>query len=401
MQRVFQRVGGMGRSLADSVVVTNLLLLVVGILGLVVTARYLGVSDRGRYLTWSSWCVVIGTLSMLGTEAFVVVAATSMDTRVSLWNLRAILGLGLALAGSLALVTMAWIEPDPMVVAGGMLVAMSGPIVALHAHVQQANGHHGWRFNASRALAPVSGFACVLVALVLFRSQAEGLFLALGAGLFIGASSAVALAWEPAERTPGILRTLFDLGRRGAPLTFLTWLLLNVDTVAVSVFGDSAKVGLYGVGVAARSAVVAVGSAVGLTWFATRGSMTPRSVARSFAPAVVAAVGAVVLAPLIVPGVLGDGFAPSVAAAQVLSVAGLLASLDFLLGRVVLLRVGYRLPTVLRGVALALLIFGIGAVQGDPTGSARVYCLVVGGSVLGQVWVLRRLRASSRPLADG
>ena len=62
----------------NSVVVTNMILMAISVFGLVVTARYLGVTDRGRYLTWSSWSALIGTLSMLGTEAFVVVAAASM-----------------------------------------------------------------------------------------------------------------------------------------------------------------------------------------------------------------------------------------------------------------------------------------------------------------------------------
>jgi len=381
----------------NSVVVTNMILMAISVFGLVVSARYLGVTDRGRYLTWSSWSALIGTLSMLGTEAFVVVAAASVRTRVSLWTLRPVLGVALALAGTLAFVAMVWIDPDPMVVAGGMLVAMSGPIVALHSHVQQANGHHGWRFNASRALAPILGLACVVGGLVVLQAQAEGLFLLLGTGLCVGAIAAAALAWEPAGVSPGLLRKWIALARRGAPLTLLTWLLLNVDTVAVSIFGDSTDVGLYGVGVGARGVVVAVGSAVGLRWYAARGSLTsPRAVARAFLPTVAAVIAVLIVAPLIVPLVLGGSFGPSVPVVQVLAIAGLLASVDFLLGRVVLVRAGYRWPSLLRALAVGALILGIGSVHGEPTRSALVYCLVVGGAIVGQVGILSWSRTAWR-----
>lgn len=385
------------RATADSLVVANVLLMLVGVLGLVITARYLGVTDRGRYLTWSSWCALIGTLSMLGTEAFVVVAAASARARVSLWTLWSVLAAAMALAGALAFLAMAWIEPDPTVIAGGMLVAMSGPIIALHAHVQLANGYHNWRFNLSRTLAPLLGFASVVAGMTVFRLQAEGLFLLLGIGLCAGAIAAVALAWEPASAPPGFVRTWIALARRGAPLTLLIWLLLNVDTVAVATFGDSTDVGLYGVGVGARGAVAAVGSAVGLRWYAARGSLTSaRAVARSFLPTVAVVVAVAIVAPLLVPLVLGAEFSPSVPTVQILGIAGLLASLDFLLGRVVLVRAGYGWPTLVRAVAVVVLVAGIGAVHGEPNGSALIYCLVVGGAILGQIGILSWSRVSRK-----
>ena len=89
--------------------------------GLIITARYLGVVDRGLYLTWSSWCAMIGTQAMLGTQAFIVVAAGRLNVLVSVPRLSAMLMVGIVLAGSCAFVAMTWLNAGPVAVLGGIL----------------------------------------------------------------------------------------------------------------------------------------------------------------------------------------------------------------------------------------------------------------------------------------
>lgn len=88
---------------------------------------------------------------------------------------------------------------------------------------------------------------------------------------------------------------------------------------------------MYGVGVAARSVVMAVGTAVGLRWFARPTALAgARGSAGRFLPTIVVAAAIVIVAPFIVPIVLGDDFAPSVPVVQVGALVGLLSSVDFL-----------------------------------------------------------------------
>ena len=172
-----------------------------------------------------------------GHRAFVVVAAASVRT-VSLWTLRPVLGV-------------AWLSPGRWPSwpwcgsiringrgrrhAGGDVGADRRPALAR----QQANGHHGWRFSTSRALAPILGLARVLWAgLWSSKRRRRGIFLLLGTGLCVGAIAAAALAGT-SWRVTGLLRRVDRSRPPWCASDALTWLLLNVDTVAVSIFGDS------------------------------------------------------------------------------------------------------------------------------------------------------------------
>jgi len=378
------------RRISDSIVVTNLALMIASSVGLIITARYLGVVDRGLYLTWSSWCAMIGTQAMLGTQAFIVVAAGRLNVRVSVPRLSAMLMIGIVLASSCAFAAMTWLNAGPVAVLGGVLLAISGPIVATHAAVQQANGHHGWRFNAARALSPIAGLFSVVFTLILLRPGPQELFLALGLGCLTGAIISVGVAHEVAAAKPQLIAGILQLARRGSLLVLLGWLILNFDTVVVSIAGRSSDVSIYGVGAAARSVVLAIGMAVGMRWFATRerfGSF--KSVIRPFLPAVAAALGIAVVAPMAVPLVLGQDFAPSVPVVQLQAVGGVLASADFLLSHVLLVRSGYAWPTILRLALVLTLTGGIIAVRGRPIYSSAVFCSVMLMSVIAQIWIAR------------
>ena len=378
------------RSAANSVLLTNGLLLMTSALGLVLTARYLGVQDRGMYLTWSSWSALIGTLSMLGTQAFIVVAAHQLDVAVSVRQLLPMLLLGLSVALISSLVVTSWQRVGPAVIVGSCLLSCSGPVVALNAAVQQANGHHGWRFNLSRCLAPTLGLGGVAITLCVFDPSVDSLFFVLGLSTFFGGILGVLLTREPQLMDPRLLNTIRQYSRRGGLLVVLGWLLLNADTVLVSLAGDSTDVGIYGVGVAVRSIVLAVGTAVGLKWFAVRDTGSLRRLLVSFSPATLAAAAAIVCSPTLIPLVLGVGFEPSVLPSQLLAIGGLLASADFLLGHMVLIRSGYRRPTQLRLGLFLLLAIGILAVGGSPDAAAAVFCGVMMLSVLGQAAMLTK-----------
>ena len=107
------------RRLRDSIVVSNLLVMGSGMVGLILTSRYLGVADRGAYLTWSSWAALIGTLALLGAEAYIVVAAHSQEVTISVRSLRPMLflGLGTAAIGTAAVL---WIVAQDIEVVGAV-----------------------------------------------------------------------------------------------------------------------------------------------------------------------------------------------------------------------------------------------------------------------------------------
>ena len=285
---------------------------------------------------------------------------------------------------------MTWLNAGPVAVLGGVLLAISGPIVATHAAVQQANGHHGWRFNAARALSPIAGLLAVVFTLILLRPGPQELFLGLGVGCLTGAIVSVRIAHEFATAEPQLIARILQLARRGSLLVLLGWLLFNFDTVVVSIAGTSSDVSIYGVGASARSLVLAIGGAVGMRWFATRGHFGSfKSVIRPFLPAVAVALGIAVVAPMAVPLVLGQGFAPSVPVVQLQAVGGVLASADFLLMHVLLVRSGYAWPTILRFALVLTLTGGIIAVRGRPICSAAVFCSVMLISVIAQIGIAR------------
>lgn len=378
----------------NSVVLTNILLMGVAMLGTVVTARYLGVAERGMYLTWSSWSAMVGTLAMLGTQSFIVVAAEQLGTRVSIRAVMPLLygGMAVATVGGLT-VTLLLRMPDVALV-GGICQAVSGPIVATQAAVQQANGDHGWRFNLARALSPITGFGFVMGVLVWLKGDAVLLFAALGAGCLVGAITAVAICWRSDRDEAGVVRKILRLTPAGAPLVLLGWLILNVDTLTVSLAGDDSDVGIYGIGVAARSAVLAIGTGVGLRWFAKRDRLLSfTAVGRQFLPVVTVAAGGAFLAPIVIPWILGSEFTPSVAAVRVQALAGVLASVDFLLSHMILLRSGFVLPVFIRAAVVAFILAGIVQVGGEPLGSAFVFTIAMSISIAGQAVVLLRARA--------
>ena len=376
----------------DSIVVSNLLVMGSGMVGLILTSRYLGVADRGAYLTWSSWAALIGTLALLGAEAYIVVAAHSQEVTISVRSLRPMLflGLGTAAIGTAAVL---WIvAQDIEVVVGGVLAAASSQIVAINNHVQLANSHHGWRFNLARALTPVAGLSAVVIGLYLLEPSAETLFLCLGLGLISGSVASLWLTSEAHPRIPGFGRAVWRFARRGALLTLLMWIVFNGDTVLVSVFGSSEDVGLYGVGVAARGVVVAVGSAVGMKWFATRDVMGRRTLARSMLPVCGTALAAVLAAPWLVPLVLGEGFRAAIPCVQILAMAGVAASLDFLLARMLMVHDVVWSAIGIRVVALLVLVAGVAIVDGDPMRASLVFLAMSGWTVGAELLMLRRTR---------
>lgn len=381
----------------NSVVGTNLALMIVAMLSTVITARYLGVAERGLYLTWSSWNAMVGTLAMLGTQSFIVVAAERVGTRVSTRTVLPLLGAGIGLAALGSWGAMVFLNAPRVVFIGGACHAISGPIVATLAAIQQANGDHGWRFNLARAVSPVTGFISVLGMMFWLRGSATVLYLALGGGCLVGSVIAVLICRQKLSSRPHLIGIILRLSLGGSPLVLLGWLMLNIDTLAVSMAGDSTDVGIYGIGVAARSAVTAVGTSVGLRWFARRGQFfSLGAVARQFIPVVIVAGLGAAFAPVLVPWILGAEFRPSVPCVVAQAVGGVLASVDFLLSHMILVRVSYLLPTILRGVLVVLILVGVFLVHGRPLASALVFSLAMFLSCVGQIALGAAAHSESR-----
>lgn len=173
------------RVIADSVPITNVALLVASTGGLVLTARVLGVDGRGEYLTWSAWSALVGTLALLGTQPFVVVASAG-KAPVSLRDVQGLLLMGLAVAMICTFLVLNLLRAPGLAILGGMVLAMSGPVVALNASVQQANGDHHWRFNAARAIGPVCGLTAVILAWWVLDPGAAGTLPQYGRRLLCG-----------------------------------------------------------------------------------------------------------------------------------------------------------------------------------------------------------------------
>jgi len=324
---------------------------------------------------------------MLGSEAYIVVAAHSLQVKVPFRSVRGFASVGMgAAAGSAALILWA-VSGSVEVSIGGALAAVASQLVAINSHVQLANERHGWRFNLARVATPVAGMATVAGAIYWFSPGAETLFLLLGVALALAALLGALVTRESHPPVPHFVRAVWGFARRGSLLTLLGWALVSADTVVVSIFGTSEDVALYGVGVAARGVVLAVGSGVGMRWFAKREPMARRVIAKSLLPVVVVALAVVLSARWVVPMVLGADFKASVPTVQVLACAGVVVSLDFLLQRIFMIRDRLLVATLLRIGGLAALVLGVGLVGGSPTGAAWVY-LATTGVIVGLQTVL-------------
>ena len=341
------RGGRVSRAVAASVGAGAALQLLVAVSG-VISARLLGVADRGVLALLWVVTIVTGQIATLGLHVAVGYAiAQGEPARALLGRLRGQIGLQLALAPLIAGAAMlAVVDHDSSTLAAGacMLVAASALIVLLYA-IGVAQGERRYRAVQLHRLVQPLLFTVVLVALAIAGGGDLVAISAIWAATMVLAALLAwrhtALAWsragghasEPGERRSA--RELRRFGRRSFLGTFGTTEHLMLDQLLVGVLLSPAGFGLYVAANAFANLPRFLGQSLGLVAYpevaSGAGTDRKRTLLRY------ALLGLAVTAPLVIgllltigwllPLLFGDAFEDAVPVARILLVAALLQSL--------------------------------------------------------------------------
>lgn len=342
---------------------TNMALLVSGVLTSVLISRALGPAGRGEYITWQTWAATIGIFALGGLPQVIV-----LDDWTPGRHKLAEIALPLGLALGFALVLVVGVAPalrlHLVVIMASVLAVMATQFAAVAPAEAQRMGRMHVEFNVSRILPQAAALVAMFWLLWTRSSSATTWFVA------VSALQAVAmLAWlvVAADRKRSERASVRSTLKESVRLTVGNWVTLlqyRFDILAVTVLFDHETVAYYAVGVAAQSAVLAAGQASGMHWFSRRGKGQPnrraklrRELLNTVAVALAVSVPLAATSGLWIVGAYGKAFSPAVAPVVALCGVGVVQSLDYLLAHECLVvgRGGgvawYRLPSV---VVLAL-----------------------------------------------
>jgi hypothetical protein len=379
--------------------VSNGTLLLCGVLASVCMSRALGPAGRGEYITWQASAAGIAIIAIGGLPQAIVLDRT-VSGRHSIDDITPALASTLS-AALLAIVAMVVVlEPPVLLVVATALVVVANQASAIGAAQAQRVGRMGVEFNVARMVPQIAALAAIASLIMIGDRTTEHWLTAVA-----GCQAAMALAWAAwALRGTGGTDVAGLAGRtwRLFPANLANQIQYRFDLIAVAALFPHAAVAFYAVGVAAQSAVLAMGQASGMYWFSKRpgegGLRGEVAYAVAFAGLAALPIGAVSM--WWVPSVYGAAFAPAASIVAVLCVAGVVQSVDYLLvhemlssrsastlfaGRlpgVVTVVVGFVLVRWLR---LPLAALGLAPLAGYVASSAAF------------VYVMRRGRRSARP----
>ncbi len=324
------------------------------IIFVLVTARVLGPSDRGRLVAITTSAALIAMLCSMGVGSAGrhLLASTDRPTSVpfkryaqlavSLSAMSGVLNMCVlvALRGSLEL------PPGLGLLAVGGLVAS---LMTLSGLLFEAMNAYGLTARSSLAASNVG-----LVGLISFVGFVQPLDNELTAAVVATATgfavACVMAAWS-LHRTPKTsdgLKTQVDLLRAGfklAPFSLGQAAVLRLDRMLVAVIAGPAAAGAYSVAAALSEGLRVVSLALGqrLTFGAARGELAASTVQRSrrVVTTLQASLGILLClaAPFVVPNLLGEGYSSSASILPIL-VLGELALTQYLVTSRVLLGTG-------------------------------------------------------------
>lgn len=386
------------------IAVTNVVLLCSGVVTGVGVSRALGPEGRGEYVAWQALAAVFALTGFVGCPQSVVLLGRE-GLRVGRVELSAVVA-GAAVVGTMlsAIALAALGDGSIVVLVGVVLVVVSTLFGSLGSSLAQRDGRMTWDFNAARVVPQVAALLAVGV-LVLSQSRSSAVWL-----LFVALCQSAGSFWwfwrhapghspDPHESTRRLARNGLKLG----PFTWVSLLQYRGDIVLAGLLLPRSTVAYYAIGLSAEAAVFAVGSAGGMRWFAAdnrEGRSLVRELGLAVALAVAVALAFALAAPLWVPFLYGEQFAPAVPLVALLSFVGVLQTADYFLVHEGLLRgIGARMALLrLPGVTL-LLVVGLFTAKMDQA----PYLLALGAgfsfAVSGFVihFAARRARAN-RPL---
>ena len=393
--------------------------LVFGVLGGIITARWLGPSGKGLFssLTFLAALVMQAASVGLGDAAIVMVGQRKATVQQAV-SVTATLTLVLAAVGTgvFWLAAMVWFRDDLDAVRSAILVATVGFPVSLFAYVVSFMLSARQRLVAnSIVLATIS--AGTALGLVLFVAVAPmGIAGGTLAGAF-GAGAGLAVGWLLLARAGLSLRPGWDRAYVGAALRYgvsveasylVTVMFLRVDVLFAYALAGPAAAGQYSVALTISALVALFPIAMSHATFprlanvgeAEANDLTGQVCRYGVAAATIAAAVLGMATPVAVPLLFGRDFLPAVPPTLILVVGGILWATQWILCRAAAAR--GRPGLLLRSFGLGLVVMvGLDYVLIPWIGIVGAALSALAGPAAGLVLALRSYHRSpwwDRPL---
>jgi O-antigen/teichoic acid export membrane protein len=312
-------------------ILTNVALLAAGVASSVIASRALGPAGRGEYVSWQAWGAAGGILALGGVPQALVLERHRR--RFSRAEIALILAATCACALPVIIVATIALRPGVAATVGLALVIVATQMGALSVAQAQHLGRMVTEFNLARLIPTLALFGALLALFVGDSSSSTAWLLTIAV-----AQTGFTTVWlvhhtrRGRERGDigGLLRRAFVI----APANWLTLLQYRLDVLAVAVLYPPSIVSYYAIGVAAQSAVLAVGQSTGMHWFTGQPGTLRRLWSELVFTAVIALAVAVPLAASAtgwIGAAYGAPFTPAAPLVAILCLVGVAQSMDYLL----------------------------------------------------------------------
>lgn len=385
---------------------TNLSILLTGVLSSAIVSRALAPAGRGEYVTWQAWGAAAAIFTIGGLPQAVVLD-DRIDGRHRAGELYRVLALTLG-AGFLAVIALTVVlDPSVTIVCCLCLTVAVNQIGAIGPAQAQRIGAMTVEFNVARLLPQVAALLAMCCLLVVGTPHPIRWLLVVSLFQLVAAVAWMLTVAAPLgpPRLDG--RAIARDTARLATMNWATQLHYRFDLLAVSVLFPPTAVGFYAVGFAAQNAVLAAGQASGMYWFSKRGGgaedawrRLKREIGLSAAAAGAVCVPLALSSGYWVPLLYGRDFAPAADVVMVLSVSGVLQSVDYLLAHDCLLRVGGGRVAALRLPSIVALVAGFVAVRAFAVPLSMAAAIPVAGYAVSVLALLSTSRRAIAPVLE-
>lgn len=313
---------------------SNVVLMILGILTGILSARLLGPDGRGMFLTWQTWAIVAANIANLGF-AQAVVTTRLYDVLPPRHQLAVLITLIGANCAVLCTGIFWFLDASWMALLGGFFFAASNSIAAILPAIAQRVGGMVTLYNSLRLIPQMVTAATLMMLFSVHLSDPVAVLSAIGilqfATILVLSVSVVSKHAHGGSPDRGFWLEGVKLGPPGWAL----FAFAQSDLLVVTLLFTKTEVALYGVAFSVQFAIFAVGQSVAMRWFSQRsdwGNYIPlfiwkQVVVAAGAPALLSAATAAWLVPL----AYGEEFSAAVPAAAILTIGGFIRSLDSLL----------------------------------------------------------------------
>lgn len=311
------------------------------LLSLLVTARLLGADGRGIVATVLVWSGLFANLFGLSLHQVIIYRLSGQGTHRLIRVFSALVPVSIVLcllawSSGVLLYIGGWLRPVSELSAGLLVMGMVlVPVVMWEAyvnHMLSAAGRLRY-YNTGQLIGRTIGFTVMLAAILLFDSGAGGAVLgnlaALSIILLIGLIGLKGVLEGPWEFSRQEVRALVSGGVKLHINTIGAFLLMQVDILMLGQMSGMVDVGWYQASVQLIGAPLMLSAAVSLVLYSRISELGPigawgihrKLIGQVMLIYLGVAVVGYLIAPVLIPALLGDDFSPAVPVFRILLIA--------------------------------------------------------------------------------